>query len=378
MSSRKRYPVAPAPERFDEALEAGAAEDREDFGVRYRRLRDDFHGLPRGALRVEGRVIPDYPHIARIFALESGVAANFDDAFHVEEKIDGYNVRVFAAGGRPVAVTRSGRLCPFTCDRLPDLAPPGALEALFADHPELVLCAEVAGPGNPYMDVGSARVSEDVALFCFDLMRCGEQRFLPLADRDRLLAPYDIPQAPALGWFRPAQVEELRELVRRLDADGAEGIVLKAPGDGLRVKYVAPSINVEDVATEAALELELPGEFYSHRVVRMVMALRELGQRERVAELGAAFGRAMAEGFDRALDEVESSREIAKDYRVRLREETSIDALLSHLDRGSRTIKVRELERRRVGGHWELRLRKVFRRSSSKLSALIGGECVFD
>ncbi len=378
MSSRKRYPVAPAPKRFDEALEAGAAEDREDFGVRYRRLRDDFHGLPRGALRLEGRVIPDYPHIARIFALESGVAANFDDAFHVEEKIDGYNVRVFAAGGRPVAVTRSGRLCPFTCDRLPDLAPAGALEALLADHPELVLCAEVAGPGNPYMEVASARVADDVGLFVFDLMRCGEQRFLPLAERDALLAPYGIPQAPRLGWYQPGQIEELRALLRRLDADGAEGIVLKPPGDGLRVKYVAPSINVEDVATEAALELELPGEFYSHRVVRMVMALRELGQRERVAELGAAFGRAMAEGFDQALDEVEASGEIAKDYRVRLREEASIDALLAHLDQGSRTIKVRELGRRRVDGRWELRFRKVFRRSSSKLSALIGGEFVFD
>ena len=378
MSSRKRYPVAPPPERFDEALEAGAAEDRDDFGVRYRRLKDDFHGMPRGALRVEGRVIPDYPHIGRIFALESGVRHNFTEPFHVEEKIDGYNVRVFPAGGRPVAVTRSGRLCPFTCDRLPDLAPAGALEALFADHPDLVLCAEVAGPGNPYMDVASSRVPEDVAMFCFDLMRCGGQEFLPLEERDRLLEPYDIPQAPRLGRFAPDQVQPLRELLVRLDSEGAEGIVLKPPREGLRVKYVAPAINVDDVATEAALELELPGEFYSHRVVRMVMALRELGQGDRVRELGEAFGRAMAEGFGRALDEVERTGELAKDYQVWLREESSIDALMDHLNRGSRTIKVRELTRRRHGGHWELRFRKVFRRSTSKLSSLIGGEFIFD
>lgn len=378
MSARKHYPVAPRPEQFFEALASKAAEERCDFGIRYIRIRNDYQGMPRGALLIGDRVIPDYPHIARMFALGAGIRQSLPGAFQVEEKIDGYNARIFRAGDRCVAVTRNGRICPFTTDRLPDLLDIAALERMLTEHSDLILCAEVAGPGNPYMDTASPRGGEDVALFTFDLLRVGQERFVPLSERDALLARHSLPVTPCLGRFTGAELHEVLEIVRRLDAEGGEGIVLKSLEHDRRLKYVCPSINVADVATEAALELELPGEFYTHRVVRMVMALRELGQRDRLGRLGEAFGEALVSGFDRALDEVERTHLLAKTYRIRLRQRASIDALLEHLDQGSRTIKVQELSREHIDGHWVLTFRKVFRRSTSKLDTLLAGRPVFD
>lgn len=378
MSARKRHPVAPRPERFLEAHAHKAAEQCRGLGIDYIRIRNDYHGIPRGTVLVADRVIPDYPHIARVFALATGVRQSLTGSFQVEEKIDGYNVRIFRVAGRCVAVTRSGRICPFTTDRLPDLLDIAALERLLTEHPELILCAEVAGPGNPYMDTVSPKGGDDVALFVFDLLRAGRQQFVPLAERDALLARHGLPTTPRFGCFTANDLAEILEIVRHLDAEGGEGIVLKATEHEQRIKYVCPSINVEDVATEAALELELPGEFYSHRMVRMVMALRELGQRERIRTLGAAFGEALASGFDQALDDMAQTHKLAKTYRVRLRHEASIDALLQHLGQGSCTIKVQELTRERCGDHWVLTFRKIFRRSTSKLETLLTGSPVFD
>lgn len=378
MSARKRHPVAPRPERFLEAHANNAAERCCDFGINYIRIRTDYQGIPRGAVLVADRVIPDYPHIGRVFALAAGIRQSLNGPFQVEEKIDGYNVRIFRVADRCVAITRSGRICPFTTDRLPDLLDMTALEQLFAEHPDLILCAEVAGPGNPYMDMASPRGGDDVALFVFDLLRQGQDQLVPLAQRDALLSHYGLPIPRRFGCFTRHELAEVLEIVRQLDTEGGEGIVLKATLDDRRIKYVCPTINVEDVATEAALELELPGEFYIHRVVRMVMALRELGQRDRAQTLGTALGKALVSGFDQALQDMERTQKISKVYHIRLRQEASIKALLEHLDQDSRTISVHEIARERLGNHWELTFRKTFRRSTSKLETLLAGSPVFD
>lgn len=378
MARVKRYPIAPDSERFDRARAAHAVERREEYGVTYERITSDYRGQPRGALRVGERIVPAYPSIGRIFALASGIRQLFDAEFFAEEKIDGYNVRIFSVGDRIVPVTRSGKICPFTLDRLPDLLDLDALRRLFAAQPDLVVCAEVAGRGNPYMPTHSDRWGADVSLYGFDLMRCNSQRFVPLEERRQLLAAHGVSQPPLLGRFSPGDPTPLAQEVLRLDREGGEGVVLKPPEQGTRVKYVTPTINLVDIATDAALELELPGEFFTHRIVRMVMALRELEQGERLESLARELGWALAHGFDEAVQEVARHGRLSRLVRVRLRSQASCDALLDHLAEGSRTIAVEEVERRPANGYYELTFRKVFRKSSDKLKTLLAGGTQFD
>lgn len=345
----------------------------------YQRIREDVAGYSRGILLLpDGRVVPHYPRIGRIFHLASGLREHFDGAFAVEEKIDGYNVRLFRLDDEIVAVTRGGYPCPFALDRLPELLDIARLEALFERWPDLVLGAEIAGPGNPYMDLGSARVSGDVALFVFDALSA-MTGFWPVQARRELLDEYAIPQAPFLGIFESDAPERLYPVIRDLDRQGAEGVVFK-PLDGNegRLKYVTPGINLTDVWEDAPLELELPPEFFMHRVARMVMALRELGMHDRLHDMARDFGEALVEGFDQALNAFETEQALSKTYEVRLRTEAGADALMAHLGLHSRTVDVKELSREWDGGHWMLRFRKTFRRSTDRLHHMLGGGSVFD
>jgi hypothetical protein len=112
------------PHLFDEALRRHEAFELEHEGVRYVRAAADRHELRRGAVLLEGRVLPFYPRIGRVFHLEQGLAKLVwprTDRVWAEEKIDGYNVRLARAGGRVLPFTRGGFCCPFTADRLADL-----------------------------------------------------------------------------------------------------------------------------------------------------------------------------------------------------------------------------------------------------------------
>jgi putative ATP-dependent DNA ligase len=151
-----------------EARELQRIRELEYEGLRYLRFSDKHHGIPRGTVMLDGRVVPGYPSIGRIFTLEAGLRGNIHGPFLAEEKVDGYNVRVVRHEGVCLAFSRGGFVCPFTTDRLADLGP---FDALLTDEPELVVCGEVAGPDNPYINAAVPAVDHDIAFFAFDLMQ---------------------------------------------------------------------------------------------------------------------------------------------------------------------------------------------------------------
>ncbi len=361
-------------ETIEEAAEAHALRTVEDGELRYLRFADDFHRIPRGTIVIDGRTLPVYPSIGRIFALRAGIESTFDGPFHVEEKLDGYNVRVALHKDRLLCFTRGGFLCPFTEERLPDLVD---LRPFFAEHPQLVVCAELAGPDNPYIETHQPGVAEDLAFFAFDILDPETCGFLPLAERDALFAAFAIKRAPQLGVYRASDWADIAEAVRRLDALGAEGIVLKPPAQGLRVKYVTPRINILDFATDAALLAELPGEFFTSRLQRLAIGMLELGM-PCDARVYEQIGRALLPGFLRSVECVQRHGQVYKDFRVRLRREETVDKLLAHLNRASRSIRVQELSRRREGDYLIVQLRKIFNQSTSRLKTMLGGNHTFD
>ncbi len=134
----------------------GIVED-EFEGIRYVRFRDSARGgFRRGTVVFEnGDVVPGFPHIKRIVQLENGGVRRVfkgGEPFYVEEKVDGYNVRVVKVGRRILALTRGGGfVCPFTTERILDFVD----EGFFRDYPDLVLVGgEMAGPESPYIVEG--------------------------------------------------------------------------------------------------------------------------------------------------------------------------------------------------------------------------------
>lgn len=360
---------------LEDALSEGHAREECFDDAAYVRFADDHHGVPRGTVVIERQVVPAFPSIARIFALERGVRRAFSARFHAEEKLDGYNVRVVRVGGRLLPFTRGGFICPFTADRLTDLA---ELAPLFEHAADLVLCAEVVGPDNPYLESTSPRAPEDLRLFAFDLMRLDREETVPVEERNRLFTSFGVPHVPFLGWFAPEEIGRIREEVLRLDAERAEGIIFKPEAEGLRVKYITPAVNVEDIALDGSLLAELPAEFFLGRILRLAVAIEELQLHERIPAAEEKIGHALLSGFLPVLREVENGGKVRKVHRVRLHSEAAADRLITHLNRASKKVQARELERRREGDWVHLTFEKTFQQSTSRLKNLLDGEYVID
>ncbi|MFW6050998.1 MAG: RNA ligase [Myxococcota bacterium] len=362
------------PEAFRRALREGHAEELTFEGLRYVRVTGDRGELGRGTVLIGSRAVPIYPSIGRIFVLGEGVRANLTGPFAAEEKIDGYNVRVVCHEGELLAFTRGGYVCPFTTDRLLDLADLGPL---FDERPDLVLCAEIAGPHNPYLHARVPHVDDDVALFAFDLMERDAPGFLPFEQRAELLDRHGVPRVPFVGRFEPEDAGPLADAVRGLHAQGSEGVVLKPLGDGRRVKYVTPASNLQDVVEDASLLAELPPQFFAGRLLRLAVGMDELGLDAEAPRMAARLGRALLGDCEEAIREFRRRGVVAQTYTVRLRHEHRADALLERLGTSS-VVSVREVQRTRVDGMVELTFRKTFQRATGHLASMLAGKVEID
>lgn len=352
----------------------GRGSVRRYHGLDYARLADDWERLPRGSVCFpSGRVVPGYPRIGRMLALRAGLAAHFDAPVWVEEKLDGYNVRILREQGRTLALTRGGFVCPFTTHRLADLMP----AAVFDDHPELVLCAEVAGPESPYQIGPVPGVAQDVALFVFDVMGANGA-YWDAPDKNALCQAYALPRAPCFGRFRLDQLAELEAVIRRLDAEGREGVVCKQDGaPERRAKYATAAASLQHIRTSAAQLLELPAQFFVERILRLVLFEEERGRA--LAGRSGALGHALLDGLAEAVAQFRREGRVALRYRCRVNDPSVADELLAHLEKTSgHEVRIRHHALERVGDQWRLTFDRIPAHINGLLRQLLGPQLVYD
>lgn len=340
----------------------------------YLRFSHKFQCFSEGTVVFDRRFIWGYPKIGRILRLEPGLRVQFGQAFWVEEKIDGYNVRIFRRGDEILALTRRGYVCPFTTDRLQDLLD----LRIFAEHPELVLCAEVAGPENPYNEGSPPFIQEDVRLFIFDLMRQNSPGFLPYREKQRLLETYGLAGVPAFGHYRADDREALNSLVCRLDQEGREGLVFKedSPRDH-RVKYVTGRINLSDIRVSEGGFQQLPPEYVLHRILRLALFLDE-HELVPTAALYQELGRSLLVGTLDAIQQYQAQHKVCHTFRCRFRQRTNAELFLQALEHLLGKGQVRRNHLEQVDDFWQLEFVKVLPRATGLLGHILGGGIVFD
>ncbi|GIW72707.1 MAG: RNA ligase [Planctomycetota bacterium] len=350
----------------------------QDWAAPFFRFSRDCAPAARGSVILREGYLWDFPHIARVLHLERGLRRAFAGPFEVEEKVDGYNVRIVRTGGELLAFSRSGYVCPFATDRLREL--PG-LARLLAERPELVACAEVAGPGNPYNVESPPWIERDVRLVVFDLGTLGPRRFLPPAERNALLERYGIEGVRRFGVFEPTDAAGVFEVVRQLDAEGCEGVVLKSLDGRVRLKYVCPGTNARDLRSSAGLLGSVPRSFIINRIVQAAFALHEWeggGGPERRQALGAALLDAMLASI-RAVEHGGDLRGFVEErHEIRMHEERHADRLLAQISR-SATVQVREESRQREpDGMLRIVLVKRYPRATGYFQSRLAGGAVED
>jgi len=345
-------------------------------GIDYYRFDKDDRRLARGTVVVPGlELVHEYPHLPRVLHLRRGLEANLAGRFHVEEKIDGYNVRVLWARDRALAFSRGGYVCPFATDRLPDF--PGVVEFV-RRHPRRVLCVEVAGPGNPYNLEHPPYVPEDVRFYAFDVQEQGTGRLVPPEEKYALLDGAGLETPRRFGVLGPDEPEKLHAIVEGLDAEGCEGVVLKPPDGSVGVKYVGLGTNARDLAVTTNLIGSIPRAFIVNRLVQAAFVLAEWRDGGGSPADYERLGRAVLGPIEQALRAVEAGGEVEERFDVKLREEANADLLVKHLDRQSASVQMKLLEKTRTDdGRWRLVFVKKHQRATGFFrSRLLGASFV--
>lgn len=357
-----------------EAVKQRKARSESFLGFEYLRFSDDYKDIPRGTALFQDTVVWGYPHIGRVFMLESGLREQFKKPFWVEEKIDGYNVRIFRAEDRVIALSRGGYICPFTTDRLPEFID----LRLFDDNPELVLCAEVAGPENPYIEESPPFIEKDIQLFVFDIMKKNHRGFLTQEEKLSLIERYKLPSVKVFGRYSHEDIGELKELMLRLNEEGREGVVFKEDSEeSLRAKYITSSANLSDIRVTTRNMLQLPPEYYTNRILRLVLFMEEEGI-ERTSHLYEELGKAFIDGLFSAIEQYKREHKVYRTFRCRFKNRENAVALMELLQRTSRHIQVIEKELKQEEDYWVLSFEKVFMNMTGLLGHLLGGGLVFD
>lgn len=335
-------------------------------GRAYQHLPDERHGVERGTVLMEGTVIRGFPSIPRVLLLDPGIPEAFDGPVAIEEKLNGYNVRIAQVGGDLFAFTRGGYVCPYTTDFARDLS----LQSFFESYPDHVLCGELIGPENPYTTHDYEEV-DSATLRVFDIRHRATGDPLPVEERYDCCDTHDVPGVPTFGIHDPTDaVDRAREVVADLDQRGREGIVFKSLDSQQAVKYTTAAIHRSDLAHAFDKPFDYGRQFLFSRVIREAFQAVEWEEseaeaRERARDMGEAILLPAIESI-RAVDRGE---EIGDEHVVR-GDDFTVQSLLAQFQSMGLHLDIREDSE---DGERMVRFLKVADTSRDKIDHYLSG-----
>jgi putative ATP-dependent DNA ligase len=317
-------------------------------------------------------LVRGFPKIKRAMLLEPAVLNNFRDipSVAVEEKMNGYNVRVIEFRGKLIAFTRSGHVCPYSTERVQNFLK----RDFFREHPDLVLYGEMTGPENPYVQKEVYGI-ESLDFFVFDIRYKNTGEALPVHQRRELADEYGFNQARLFGDFNiNSAYFRITEIIRELGKGGREGVVIKDPAMVLQpVKYTCSESNCSDLRQAFKFYNEAGRDYLYSRVIREGFQSHEWAEsedefRERCLRLGESILRPMK----KTIEQVESGERISDEFRIRVKDRETIFKFRDYLDRFGLYIDLGEIER--IGDEYVAEIRKMNKSTNDKTVAMLEGQ----
>ena len=285
-------------ERAKEILNSRSVRVMKYKKLRYIALRRDLEGLLEGTSivltpRGDVRVIDGYPPIRRILLLEVSVPKHFIDDIVVEEKLDGYNVRIAEINGEIYAFTRGGLICPYTTLKIRKTYTQQIEKALNIVGGDSIIVGEAVGLENPYVRHYYPE-APTWDFFVFDIYKPG-LAMLPIAERVSVVRESGLRGVPQLGVYNKDDVDSIKSVVEGLEELGREGIVLKDPYYRVEpLKYTTSSANVNDLELGMRFPFDEGRTFIFPRVLRQIFkAFEEKWDRAKLEEEARRLGLAL-------------------------------------------------------------------------------------
>lgn len=296
------------------------------------RFEKEASGIEAGTVIFEnGEIVFGYPKIKRAMMLAPAIRRHFSGTVAVEEKMNGYNVRVVSVDGDIYALTRGGFICPFSTEVVRDRID----HRLFYDYPDIVLCGEMVGPENPYVPKEIYNV-ESIDFYLFDVSRKNRQGTCGIGRTHAIGEQYSLRCAPLLGEFRADRAaEEIFHIVRRLGRAGREGVIIKDTENRVPpMKYTSSQSNCSDLEFAFRYYNDYAADFFVSRVVREGFQSAEWSEtreerRARALRLGESIIGPLCETIQRKID----GEQIVQHLQIRVKSIQTARDFEQHLRR---------------------------------------------
>lgn len=320
--------------KIDKYLESGSVKFIEDYPP-YIRFRRPLSGVEKGTNvfyeeeieenRLE--VVRGYPKTKRLLVIEEGMKKNFNSKVHVEEKLNGYNVRLAKVFDEIKALTRGGLDCPFTNEKLEK----EKYEEFFSENPELMICGEIIGQNNPYVEKRYPEEKE-FGYFAFDVRDKSTCVPIGVSEKKQILEEYDIPRVNEVGIFSPEEGKGVLEKVREMGKKGREGVVLKSRSMDKQLKYTANQSTNTDLEYAFRFWSNYGRDFMFRRIVREAFQAHEAGlEGEDLEKEGEELGKNILIPLVDTIKKVESGEEVTEDFTLEVPSKEFGEAYVEYL-----------------------------------------------
>lgn len=318
------------------------------------------------------KLIRGYPKIQRAMLLGPALKNHFSDidTVAVEEKMNGYNVRVTDIGGNIVAFTRGGLVCPYSTERARHLLN----DDFFKDHPDLVLCGEMAGPDNPYVPKDIYGI-DSLDFFVFDIRDKGHGIPYTGSDRRKLVQKYGFSQVTFFGEFSLSDApDKITEIIRELGKVQHEGVVIKDPKMDIDpIKYTCSQSNCADLNHAFKFYNDIGRDYFFSRVVREGFQSVEWNENDvqlqrRCLQLGESILRPMV----KSIKQVKNGTHIADNVQIRVKDPETIHIYREYLKRLGVVAVFGEPEI--VGNEYLVKIKKQIQSTNDKTESICRGE----
>ena len=340
------------------------------------RFDKEISHIERGTILYEKdssfEMITGFPKIRRAMVLDPTVKKHFIglEKVAVEEKMNGYNVRIAAVRDDILAFTRSGYVCPYTTQK--------AKEKLslkfFEDFPELVLYAEMVGPDNPYISKNIYNV-ESVEFYVFDVREKNSGEPFSISKKQEILNKYGFFQAKFFGKIAlETAPEEIGKIVRKLGEKEREGVVIKDPEMILSpLKYTSSQSNCADLRHAFKFYNEAGRDYMLSRIVREGFQTVEWNESESEFEKRCMqLGKSILNPLRESIKNVKEGHRLYEEARIRVRNLKTVADFQEYLNRLG--VDAIFEEPQFVGGEYLITIKKLNKSTTDKTQAIWQGE----
>lgn len=330
-----------------------------------------FAGITRGTCVFKNELtVHGFPKIRRALTLSPTIEKRFGDSVAVEEKMNGYNVRIVKINQKIFGLTRSGLICPYTTQKAKEKLD----MSFFQENPDYLICGEMVGPDNPYIPTEIYEV-DSIDFFVFDIREKDSNKQLPVKKRRNILEKFDINNVHSFGILDTQKAhQKIKDIIKKLGEEKKEGVVIKDPMTDLEpIKYTSSQSNCSDLQYAYKFYHDYGSDFVNSRTVREGFQSYEWEENDLEREQRAKrIGLSILEPMIETIKNKKEGKNITETVKIKVSDLKIAKNFLDHLESvgiDSEATKINELK----DGNYRVFIEKLQESTNDKTNSLLNG-----